>query len=195
MNLLIAEDDLTSRTMLSAILSKWGYQVTAAVDGNQAWDLLRQPQAPKLVLLDWMMPGMDGMEVCRRIRDVVTPQPPYIILLTAKDNKKDIVLGLNAGANDYVSKPFDNDELQARIEVGARVIELQEILAKRIEDLQEALTHIKRLQGILPICMHCHKIRTDMQSWQKLEDYLVQHSEAKFSHGICEACLEKHHPE
>ncbi len=191
MNLLIAEDDLTSRSILTGILSKWGYQVTAVTDGNQALERLKAPQAPKLVVMDWIMPGLDGVEVCRELRKIATPEPPYIILLTAMEQKANTVAGLQAGANDYITKPYDPSELQARIAVGARVVELQEALVRRVAELETALAEIRALQGILPICMHCHKIRTDEESWQQIESYISEHSSATFSHGICPACLEE----
>lgn len=189
MKVLVAEDDLTSRSILTAMLSKRGYEVLSACDGIQALELLQSPQAPKLIILDWMMPGLDGLQVCRKIREQLTANPPYVIILTAMEQTKDTVQGLEAGANDYITKPYDVGELQARIGVGKRVIELQEALVHRVAELQAALAHIKRLQGILPICMHCHKIRTDQESWQRVERYISDHSEAKFSHGICPDCM------
>ncbi|MCP5103184.1 MAG: response regulator transcription factor, partial [bacterium] len=161
MRIMVAEDDATSRLILESALSKWGYDVITAADGSGAWQMLQDPEAPPLVLLDWMMPRMDGLEVCRKVRQMEKPGdlPFYIILLTARDSKKDIVEGLDAGANDYITKPFDNDELRARIEVGRRVVELQTQVAHHVKELESALEHIKTLQGILPICSYCKKIR------------------------------------
>jgi CheY-like chemotaxis protein len=142
-----------------------------------------------------MMPGMDGIDVCRLIREKDDSNPTYIILLTAKQSKENIVVGLEAGANDYIVKPFDKNELRARVDVGRQVVELQTALANRVIELQEALNHVKTLQGIIPICMHCHKIRDDQEAWQGLEKYIENHSEANFSHGICPDCMKKHYPE
>jgi two-component system, cell cycle response regulator len=125
MKILIAEDDATSRRMLSAVLSKWGYEVIATDDGAQAGEALQQPGAPRLAILDGMMPEMDGIEVCRRVRAIETRDPPYIIMLTSMGEHEDIVAGLDAGANDYVSKPHNNAELRARVSVGQRMLELQ----------------------------------------------------------------------
>jgi two-component system, cell cycle response regulator len=125
MRILVAEDDLTARTILVGILKKWGSEVVAVKDGQAAWEVLQQPDSPRLVILDWMMPGLDGLEVIRRARVQFVEQPPYIILLTSKDEKSDIISGLEAGANDYVRKPFNNEELFARIRVGQRTLELQ----------------------------------------------------------------------
>ena len=195
MRILIAEDDLTSRQVLEAVLKKWGHEVVSTCDGNEAWAAMQAEDAPKLAVLDWMMPGLDGVEVCRKIREQDGGNRTYVILLTALGSKQDIVTGLEAGANDYVTKPFDKDELRARINVGRRMAELQTALAAKIDELQETLDHIKTLQGILPICMHCHRIRDDHESWQRIEKYIEQHSDAQFSHGLCPECLEKHYPE
>lgn len=130
MKVLVADDDLTSRTMLAAILKKSGYDPVLAADGVAAWQVLGGTAAPRLVLLDWNMPGLDGLEVCRLIRKNESSNQPYVILLTGRGEKGDIVQGLEAGANDYISKPYDTEELQARISVGRRMLELQTSLVK-----------------------------------------------------------------
>jgi len=137
MRLLIAEDDMTSRAVLTAIVKNWGYDPVAVEDGSSAWDIMQKPDAPPLALLDWEMPGMNGLEVCRTIRDKNSSSPPYLIILTSRGEKADIVEGLDAGANDYISKPYDNSELQARINVGRRMVELQTELL----DARDALAH------------------------------------------------------
>ncbi len=156
MKILVAEDDLTSRTILNAILMKWGHEVVPAVDGEQALRLLQQQEAPRLALLDWSMPGLSGVEVCSRLRKIQTSDSTYIIILTAKGEKKNIVEGLNAGANDYIVKPYDNDELQARINVGIRMVEIQTELenAKRAlihEAMHDSLTGVYNRKAILEI--------------------------------------------
>lgn len=195
MRILVAEDDATSRNLLVALLSRWGYEVETVEDGVAALERFRQPDPPSLAVLDWVMPRMDGIEVCRRLRLEEGATPFYLVLLTARGEKSEIIRGLQAGANDYVTKPYDPEELRARIGVGQRMVELQEALAGRLRELEEAQAHIKTLQGILPICMHCHKIRTDHQGWEQLEQYISQHSEAQFSHSICPDCVEKHFPQ
>ena len=130
MKLLIADDDLTSRAMLAAVTKKWGYETVVAEDGEVAWQHLQQPGAPLLLLIDWEMPNLDGLGLCRRIREQQTNNPPYIILLTGRNDTADLVSGLDAGANDYIAKPFDNAELQARLKAGKRILELQEQLYK-----------------------------------------------------------------
>ena len=191
MKVLIAEDDPVSRRVLEVTLAKWGHDVVITCDGADAWQELKSKDAPKLAILDWMMPGMDGLEVCRKVRETPGFQPTYIILLTAKDQKEDIVAGLQAGADDYVTKPFDREELRARVQVGVRIVELQMSLADRVRELRDALSQIKQLQGLLPICSYCKKIRDDQNYWRQVEDYVTEHSEAQFSHGICPDCYEK----
>ena len=148
MNILIAEDDFTSRSILAMILEKHGYGVAAAADGAEAWAAMQGADAPKLAILDWMMPEMDGIEVCRRIRTLETDQPAYIIMLTAKGEKDDIVAGLEAGADDYLAKPYDPDESRARVGVGRRVVEMQAKLAEARDALAHEATH-DPLTGIL----------------------------------------------
>ena len=191
MRVLVADDDPVSRRMLETSLRGWGYEVEVTEDGKGAWNALQREQAAPLAILNWMMPGVDGLEVCRRARAVPGPRPLYIILLTARERKKDIVTGLEAGANDYVTKPFDSEELRARVHVGERMIALQSELADRVEDLEDALSQVRRLQGLFPICSYCKKIRDDQDYWQEVENYITQHSEAHFSHGICPDCYDK----
>lgn len=137
MRILIAEDDVTSRAMLTAVLRKWGYEPVVTENGVQALAAAQQPDAPTLMLLDWNMPEMDGLEVVRRIRAVERPTPPYIIMLTSKSDKESVVAGLEAGASDYISKPYDSLELRARLKVGQRLLELQANLV----DVRDELAH------------------------------------------------------
>jgi len=177
------------------VLRKAGHEVTETVDGAGAWEELQKPDAPRLAILDWMMPGMDGMEVVRRVRAVETDRPPYLIMLTTKGEKADIIAGLQAGANDYLAKPFDAGELRARVEVGRRLVEAQGALAEKIGELRRALAEIKTLRGIVPICAGCKKIRDDSGFWQQVEVYVRDHSEAEFSHGLCPDCMKRLYPE
>jgi len=188
--ILIAEDDAVCRRVLESRLTKWGHDVVAAGDGTEAWEQLRAEGHPHLAILDWMMPGMDGVEVCRRVRASPTADPIYIILLTAKDRTEDIVSGLQAGANDYISKHADREELRVRVQVGVRVVELQLALADRVRELEDALSQVKQLRGLLPICSYCKRIRDDQNYWQQVESYITKRSDAEFTHGICPDCLE-----
>ena len=136
---LVADDDEVLREMLSLYLKSWDYEPVACQDGNDAWEVLQGSDPPRLLLLDWMMPGMDGVEVCNRVRASSAAAGTYIIMLTSKKKREDIVRGLDAGADDYVTKPFDEQELEARVRVGARVVSLQDQLL----DLERSrvLTH------------------------------------------------------
>jgi len=145
-------------------------------------------------VLDIGLPRVDGLEVCRRIRAVESDRPLYLIMLTTRSEKHDIKEALSAGADDYVTKPFDADELFARVEVGFRTINLQDKLAQKVRELSEALDQVKTLQGILPICSFCKKIRDDSNSWRRLEEYVSSRSKARFSHSVCPECVKLHYP-
>ncbi len=188
MRILLAEDDLVSRRVLTATLTQWGYAVQATHDGREAWDALRNEGAPPLAILDWTIPEIDGLEVCRRVRQRAQGQPTYIIMLTVRSDSASIVTGLQAGADDYITKPFDRGELQARLQVGRRIVELQKGLADRVRELEAALSRVRQLQGLLPICAWCKKIRDDQNYWHQVESYLGLHSDVRFSHGICPEC-------
>jgi DNA-binding response OmpR family regulator len=189
MNILIAEDDPVSRCFLEVTLVKWGYEVLTACDGTQALEMF-QRESPPMAILDWMMPGMDGAEVCRRIRATETATPAYVIMLTAKSEKEDVVEGLGAGADDYVTKPFNRQELHARIKVGLRMAELQNALLERVTELEGALKRVKQLQGLLPICSYCKKVRDDQNYWQQVDTYISRHTDVAFSHSICPTCYD-----
>ena len=140
MKILIAEDSIVSRHLLEATLRKWGYEVMVACDGAQALELLEREDAPGLIILDWMMPGMTGVEVCRRIRERDGEPYTYILLLTSKSQKEDLIEGMEAGADDYITKPFDQNELQVRLRAGIRLVDLQSQLLKAREDLRDQAT-------------------------------------------------------
>jgi DNA-binding response OmpR family regulator len=154
MKILIAEDNVTTRRILETILVKWNYDVISACDGNDAWEKLQENDPPKLIILDWMMPGINGVEICRRLRRADPVDPMYIILLTSRDEKNDVVEGLGAGADDYISKPFDTEELRARIDVGRRVVDLQVALLEK-----EKLQVIFEMTGAI-----CHELTQPMQA-------------------------------
>ena len=141
MRVLIAEDDAIFRRILESTLGKWGYEVVAAVDGGEAWSILQSPASPKLVVLDWMMPGLDGVEICRRVRQEQTKPYTYILLLTAKGKREDLITALEAGADDFVVKPFNPLELKGRLRAGARILDLQDELLAAREELHYLATH------------------------------------------------------
>jgi diguanylate cyclase (GGDEF)-like protein len=148
LRILVAEDNLVSRHMLEAYLKKWGYEVLVVTDGQQAWAVLQQEDAPRLAVLDWMLPGLDGVSICKEVRKL-NPNPyVYLILLTAKGLKEDVVAGLEAGADDYLTKPFDPFELRARLQTGVRIVELQASLVQAQLALREQATH-DPLTGLL----------------------------------------------
>ena len=147
--IVIAEDDLVCRTLMSNLMAKWGFKAVVAQDGHEAMKALRAEQGPALAILDWMMPDMDGLQVCRRIRE--SEKMLYVIMLTARGTKENIVEGLHAGADDYLIKPFDNNELLARIQVGLRILELHGTLAARVKELEEAATEIGKLKLRIPL--------------------------------------------
>jgi len=190
MKILIAEDDDVSRRVLQLTLAATGHDVITTKNGAEALAVLESEDAPPLAILDWMMPDLDGVEVCRRVRASPDATHVYIILLTAKTEKADIVAGLDAGANDYITKPFDRQELRARVRVGETVVNLQQSLAARVQDLEIALGKVRQLQTILPICSYCKHIRDDQNYWQQVETYISEHTDTQFSHGICPDCYE-----
>lgn len=177
MRILIADDDRMSTLMLGRTLGAWGFEVVVAHDGTAAWEHIVSDAPPQLIIADWMMPGLNGIELCRRVRVTALPSPVYVILLTARSGRLDLVAGLEAGADDYLTKPFDPDELRARIHVGQRTLGL--------------IASIKRLTGLLPICSYCKRIRSDHDYWEQVECYIADHTDAMFSHGICPDCLAK----
>ncbi|MCD6162691.1 MAG: response regulator [candidate division Zixibacteria bacterium] len=195
MKILIAEDDVISRKLLSSNLRKWGYEVIETKDGKEARETIESDDSIHFAVLDWMMPEMAGIDVCRKTRQIENRSYVYIILLTALDSKEDMIKGFEAGVDDYVTKPFDPQVFHSRIMVGERTLELKLSFENKIHELKEALEHVKQLQGLLPICMHCKRIRTDENSWQQMEVYIENHSEAAFSHGICDECMVKYYPE
>ncbi len=190
MRILIADDDRVAATILQRAAERLGLDPVVAHDGEQAWQMLQRDPGIAIAIFDWMMPGADGLELCRRIRQDGTRAHMYLMLLTARDGRADLVAAFDAGADDYLTKPFDGDELRARVQVGIRILSLQERLAERVAELQEALSRVKQLSGLLPICSYCKRIRSDEDYWEQMECFVSEHSEAEFSHGICPTCLE-----
>ena len=186
MKILIAEDDAITLKILERKLGSWGYEVVSVTDGNAAWEKTHQDDAPQLLLLDWMMPSMDGIELCRKLKQQPKDTPTYIILLTARDQEDDIVAGLDAGADDYITKPFGNSELRSRVNVGRRIIALQNALLEK-EKLQAvfetagAVCHemnqpLQVVSGVAELLMldvkntdpHYEKLMTIMEQTQRM---------------------------
>ena len=147
--IVVAEDDLVSRTLIGNLMEKWGFKAVITQNGDEAMAALRAEQGPALALLDWMMPGMDGLQVCRRVRE--SEKMVYVIMLTSLGTKENIVEGLHAGADDYLIKPFDKNELLARIQVGLRILELHATLAARVKELEKATGEIDDLKLRIPL--------------------------------------------
>ena len=190
MKALIADDDPVTAAAVSANVAGWGFEVVVAHDGVEALNLLLADPPPALAIIDWEMPGIDGPEICRRIRGDQSRDGLYVLLLTARSSPGDIVAGLEAGADDYLVKPVNLSELRARVHVGVRVVTLQERLAKKVAELQATLDNVRQLRGLLPICSYCKRIRNDENYWERVEVYVTEHSDAKFTHGICPTCLD-----
>jgi sigma-B regulation protein RsbU (phosphoserine phosphatase) len=193
MRILVAEDDAVTRKLLESTLGRLGLDVITAADGNAAWtalETLKGKDAPELAVLDWMMPGLEGIQILRRLRTTPGFELLYVILLTSRTDKEDVAYGLAAGANDYIVKPFDPSEMEARVRVGERMVKLQRSLAARVAELEVALAHVQRLQGLLPICSYCKKVRNEADYWEQVDSYLTSHSDIRITHGICPQCLE-----
>lgn len=185
---LVAEDDPVYALVLDRELRKWGYEVELYADGLAALAAMQQDEAPRVAIIDWVMPGLDGLELVRRLRTARADGLLHIIMLTGRDDQGDVVAGLEAGADDYLAKPAQREELRARLRNGIRTIELQLDLTRRITELEGALAKVKQLQGLLPICAYCKKVRCDDNYWQQVEAYVSSHSDLRFSHGICPSC-------
>ncbi|HEX9007601.1 MAG TPA: response regulator [Bacteroidota bacterium] len=175
MKILLAEDDATSRQILATQLVRLGHEVNDVVDGMQAWTAF-QKEKPELLITDWIMPNLDGLDLCRRVRGAATPGYTYIIILTALDRKVGYLDGMNAGADDFVTKPCDIVELTVRLRVAERILALQ--------------NQMNRLEGLLPICPRCKRIHAGPEVWEAVEGYFMKRSDAQFSHGICPECFE-----
>lgn len=173
MKVLVVEDDPVSSLVLSSKLKKLGYDVVTTENGRDAW-FAYQRENPRIVITDWMMPVLDGLELCKMIRAENREQYTYIIMLTALGGKGSYIEGMNAGADDYVTKPFDMEGLKARLRVAERVLSLQ--------------STVTQLEGLLPICSYCKRIRDDTNVWHQVETYVEHHTETAFEHALCPDC-------
>ena len=176
MRILIVEDDFDARDMLQVLLELEGHEVVASQNGKEAWEVFQKYHF-SLVISDWLMPEIDGLELCRMIRRSETTRYCYVMLLTALQGKANYLQAMRAGTDDFITKPFDPDELRARLLVADRIVGLQD--------------RVKRLEGILPTCMYCKKIRDEQSHWVSIENYISQRTEASFSHGVCPTCYDE----
>lgn len=177
MRILIAEDDPVSRTKLAALLAAQGHTVTATEDGMEAWGAWQIAQ-PRVVVSDWAMPELDGLDLCRRLRAHQAEHYTYFMLLTASGGRDNFLAAMEAGIDDFITKPVDPAELRARLAVAERILGLRE--------------ELHALEGLLPICSYCKRIRNDRNEWSSLEGYIEKRSNAEFSHGVCPECYRKH---
>jgi DNA-binding response OmpR family regulator len=171
------EDDPVSRRILVAVLEQLGHTVLPVADGLAAWEHF-QMSPVDAVITDWMMPRMDGIELTRRIRAEARERYTYVLMLTALTGRDRYLDGMKAGADDFLAKPLDREELHARLRVADRILNLQ--------------TTVRQLEGLLPICSYCKKIRDEAEHWSQVEEYVSRRTEATFSHGICPDCYERH---
>jgi CheY-like chemotaxis protein len=191
---LIVDDDPANLELLFQHLSQAGYRVLVAETGQLALERAELAQ-PEAILLDVMMPGMDGFETCRRLKQQATTHAIPVIFMTALADTADKVKGFAAGGVDYVTKPFQPEELLARVQAHTTVYLLQKELRRKNSELEAALSQVKRLSGLLPICASCKKIRDDQGYWQDVAVYIQDHSEAELSHGLCADCAKRLYPE
>ncbi len=189
MKILVAEDEPVSRMTLVAQLKRLGHETVEAKDGLSAWDAFAR-ESVECVITDWMMPGLSGPELCRKIRAGGDRAWAYVLLLTSREGKESFIEGMDAGADEFMSKPFDPQVLRARLHVAHRLLSLESALRLRVASLQKALDEVEQLRGILPICMYCKKIQDGPDAWQAIEGYVSDHTEASFSHGVCPSCYE-----
>jgi phosphoserine phosphatase RsbU/P len=173
MKVLIADDESVSRLRVRRFLVSLGHEVVEARDGRQAWEeFQRQPFS--LLIVDWMMPEINGLELCRMVRGEGRAKYTYVIMLTALDGKGSYLEGIGAGADDFITKPFDTDQFQARLGVAQRILSLQ--------------AEVRQLEGLLPICSYCKRINDTENGWVQIESYVARRTDASFTHGICPAC-------
>lgn len=190
-NILIVDDSPENLNVLTCMLSKHGYQVRPAISGELALKAVRKAP-PDLILLDIMMaPGIDGYEVCRRLKASEQTRDIPVIFISALHDTANKVSAFDAGGVDYITKPFRIEEVLARINTHLALRNLQKHVEEKNAQLAEVLANVKTLRGLLPICASCKKIRDDQGYWKQLEEYIENHSEALFSHGLCPDCAEK----
>jgi len=175
MNVLVVDDDPVIRLLVKTMVQELGHDVTVAASGAEAWERLATAPA-HVVVSDWIMPDMDGLDLCRRIRAEVSREYTYVILLTALEAKAHYLMAIDAGVDDFLTKPFDPDLLTARLRVAERVLGLRR--------------HVEQLEKLLPICMYCKKIRDGGQEWVRVEEFLKRETSRQITHGICQHCYD-----
>ena len=190
MKVLVAENVFALRLSLTSLLEGWGFDVIHAFDGDEAWRFLQAEDAPQIAILGWELAGLNGAEICQKVRESARVTNPYLILLSAKSGEIAITAGFNAGADDLLNKSFDEAELRTRIQFAERVMRLEQTLKERIRQCSLFAAEMNKLKGMLPICMCCKSIRDSQDGWQKLEAYITHYLGVEFSHSVCPECLE-----
>jgi len=188
-DILVVEDSNSMSQFLVEMLAEEGYKVRVANSGELALTSVMQ-QLPDLVLMDVQMPGIDGFKVCRWIKGDAKLKGIPVIFISAASNVKDIVMGFQAGGVDYITKPFQMEEVLARVKTQLDLKRQKELLVQRTLELEEALAKVRVMSGIIPICASCKKIRDDRGYWNQVEMFIRDHSDAMFSHGTCPECVE-----
>jgi len=202
MKLLLADDSRFDRALAREPLERLGYSIVEANDGDEALAILSADDGPQIAILDWMMPKRSGVDVCKALRARARQDYVFLIILTVRDQYDDLFASLEAGADEFLVKPLNLPELRARLRTAERLIALHAELNDRIRqiehqnaELQQRISQIKHLHGLLPICASCKKVRSDEGAWEEIEHYVMDHSDAEFSHGICPSCLRDKYPE
>jgi sigma-B regulation protein RsbU (phosphoserine phosphatase) len=188
-HILVADDDGVSLTLLARTLEHWGHEVDAVSDGLTARERLFGTAPPPIAIVDWAMPGVEGPELCRQVRAASLRVQPYLVMLTARQAPEDLAVALEAGADDFLSKPFNRVELMARLHAGMRIINLHRALTDRIQELEASRLREHTLRSLTPICSYCKKIRGDRDDWEPIDQYLAEHG-YRFTHAVCPSCLE-----
>ncbi len=187
--ILVAEDHTATRFAVTALLERHGFRVSAVAGGAEAREILHGFDPPSIALIDWMLPEITGIELCRGVRAQNFAHYIYFIFVTARDTAEDLSEAFAAGADDFIRKPFEPTELLARLKSGQRIVELEHRLAARVEEVERVLERVRHLERLLPICMYCKRVRKDPTYWQEIDEYIHLQTGTDFSHGICPDCM------
>lgn len=191
-DVVVVDDSASNRRLVQALLVAEGYRVRVEESADAARPYLASANTPTVAIVDWEMPGLSGPELCTALRSGPNAGLLYLILVTARTQRADVVTGLRSGAHDYVTKPFDPSELLARVRIGREMVQLQRDLADRVAELERALSENRTLKGLLPICSYCKNVRDEDNYWQQVDSYLASRTQAELSHGICPDCFSRH---
>jgi phosphoserine phosphatase RsbU/P len=192
LRILVVDDDAVTRSTLESVISGAGWSPVAIDDPELALEILTGADAPPIALIDWQMPTLSGLDLCRRVRAADVTARPYLIFVTGNSTSNDIVTGLDAGADGYMTKPIAANELQARVRAGLRTFALQQELRTRLQEAEAQSARNRPLRELLPMCVYCRRIRDEQQHWSTLEQFLTEKTDVRFTHGFCPTCYELH---